>query len=454
MTVSLLKYKRIGIIGGGPCGLAAGKALGFEEDLEIDLFEKNDNIGGLWYYTGNKSTFNKLNDAEIVCNDESNKSEMFSPMYKHLETNIGSNLMEYSGVHFPQGTFIYPKREEVFSYLQKYAATIPTHVNIRYNSFVSALTKINSKWELLFENLKTKEKKVEYYDAIVIANGHFNNPFYPTVEGLEEWKVTFPRSVTHAKYFDDAIEFTNKTVLVVGNSASGIDIATQLSVSAKKVYLSSRTKSEIAEIENHEVTRIGMIKRFDSSTKSILTIDGKAIENVDSIIYCTGYLYDISFLKSYPDIVLDGNQVFNIYKQMFYIPDPSLVLIGLPKFVIPMPFAESQAALIARVLSGRIILPSIEEMREDYAKEVEQKPKGKEFHNLKFPDDVEYCKSLKKWIDDSCVGVAGLDAPIWTDEKIAFRSKTSKKKAERLLKIVDHANKLRANGEDFRLLRD
>lgn len=41
--------KRIAVIGAGPCGLATAKSC-LEENLDVVIFDRTDNIGGLWCY--------------------------------------------------------------------------------------------------------------------------------------------------------------------------------------------------------------------------------------------------------------------------------------------------------------------------------------------------------------------------------------------------------------------
>ena len=83
----LVRYTRIAIIGGGPAGLAAAKSFGLlPTNFEVDLFERNDKLGGVWLYNEKKT--NGLQDAIDINNPSVGRNEFFSPMYKHLETNI------------------------------------------------------------------------------------------------------------------------------------------------------------------------------------------------------------------------------------------------------------------------------------------------------------------------------------------------------------------------------
>lgn len=450
-----VRYTRIAIIGGGPAGLAAAKSFGLlPANFEVDLFERNDKLGGVWLYSGKKP--NGLKDTEDISNPIVGRNELFSPMYKYLETNITGKLMQYANGKFPPDTFVYPTRQEVFQYLQEYSKTIPDVSQVHLSSNVLSVTKKNQIWEVKVENLKNSENSIKQYDAVVLANGHFEVPYIPKVKGLNSWHKKLPKSVTHAKYFNDPIEFANKNVLVVGSSSSGIDIAVQLSVKSKNVYVSNRTKSRGSELNKLRATVIGLITDYDfGNNRSITTAEGETFSDIDAVIFCTGYRYDFPFLKSYMDansvLSVGGDLVHELHKQMFYIPDPSLVFLVLPKNIVPMPLAESQAAVLSRVYSGKMKLPDRETMTTEYFQEL--KNKGKEFHNLKFPADAEYCQMLQQWIEESDLSDYGLSAPIWDKERYQDRSQSGTMKSKRIAKVIDHANTLRAKGNNFELLR-
>ncbi|ODV77620.1 FAD/NAD(P)-binding domain-containing protein [Suhomyces tanzawaensis NRRL Y-17324] len=441
------QYSRIAIIGGGCSGLAAAKALALEpHQFTIDLFERRNQLGGIWNYDVDKARFRPSvpsthNGARESVGPGGLGNQFLSPMYSQLETNLLKDVMEFKDVKFPSTAPDFPSRNEVLDYVVQYSKTIPSGVNFHFLANVISLTN-NADWELVVQGTHGTVASTLHYDAVVVANGHFDIPYIPDVPGLKEWDELRPNSISHAKYFDDGSKFVGEKVLVVGNYASGSDISTQLSVYAEKVYVSTRDPENTTRIPHQQVEHIGLVTNYRASTRLITTED-LTIDNIDHIIFCTGYLYDIPFLKSYPDVITDGLQVHNLYKQIFYINDPSLAFVALNKFIAPMPFAESQAALIARVFSGRYSLPSQKEMDQEYSAELQAKGSGKAFHNLKFPEDVEYCNhilSLLKiqGVEDGFVGY------FWDEHKKQERSTRNKElKNARTLKLVELANQRR-----------
>ena len=453
------RFKRIAVIGGGPTGLAAVKALSLEpaEFSRIDLFERRDRLGGLWYHYGDKSLVKpeipnvSPSQQEITSDNATPADEYFSAIYEYMETNIVHQIMEYSGVDFPVNSKKYPTRSQVLEYIDDYIRSILKGVaKINLNSNVVSLEKVNEIWHIEIEDTVKKTCVKLEYDAVIIANGHFSNPYIPDVPGLSSWNEHYPNTITHSKYYESPGKFRNKRVLVVGNSASGVDISIQLSVCAKDIFVSIRDQ-EKPHFEDGFCQYIGLIEEYNYGTRSVRTTDGLVVSEIDYVIFFTGYLYAIPFLKLEKTIT-DGFQVYDLYKQIFNVYDPSLTFLALLRDVIPMPISESQAALIARVYSGRYKLPPTREMERDYLLELKEKGKGGKFHNYKYPQDVAYCQMLQNLIDEQGVRTPGLVAPIWDESLIKKRSETKAEKNARLENVVEHVKRLRAEGKDFSLL--
>lgn len=447
---------RVAVIGGGPAGLAAAKALMKEPaNLSVDLFERRDQLGGLWYYNGDKSTILPSvpsidpNGREILL-ENGYKNRFSSSMYNHLETNLIDRMMEYKDVPFEPQTLAFVSRSEIHDYLLKYSRTIPQGVNYRLSTNVLEVIKKDNVWRIQSESVEGQPNAEELYDAVVVANGHTELPFVPDTPGLSEWNTQAPGSITHAKYYKDDSEFKNKTVLIVGNYASGVDLATQVGTSADHVYVSVKDESLLIEVDQPNVEYLKLVTGYDfNDNRSAYTVDGKKVSAIDKIIFCTGYLYTFPFLERYLPGVTDGTWVPNIYKQIFNVDDPTLAFVGLPKFIVPMPLSESQGAIVARVFSGRLTLPDVESRREDYERELALRKTGKSFHSLRPPEDYQYCNELHDWITREGLDKEGLLPIYWDQEKIIDREHAKAIKDARYLDVVKHAKTLRKEGRLF-----
>ncbi|MCJ1275849.1 hypothetical protein MMC21_003653 [Puttea exsequens] len=218
-----------------------------------------------------------------------------------------------------------------------------------------------------------------------------------------------------------------QNVLLVGAGVSSTDIARELGPTAGRIYQVSRGgKFDLPPILlPPNATRIGSIASFAKSPSTepgplndssqplpwrVILQDGRELTDIHRVILCTGYHISLPFLKQYHSddtpvnkaddtvLVTDGTQMHNLHKDIFYIPDPSLVFIGVPYYTATFTLFEFQAMVVAAVLSKQAFLPSQSEMRMEYEERVRTRGAGKVFHSLK-DREVEYVDELLGWVN-------------------------------------------------------
>lgn len=463
--------QKIAIVGAGPSGLAAAKHLvAVGAFAQIDVFEQQAEVGGVWNYSAVPQPAQTLNipqtdahgplDQPVAPSQSSGKGEppLFpSPMYDDLHTNIPHTLMRYSDLPFPLGEgeeegegggrkncAIFPSRQVVQEYLVAYSrdvrhlikfstqvvdiAPLPPSYPTEENNNASNTTTTNNnnnsdeRWAVQTKNLLTYQTATETYDAIVVASGHYATPYVPAVEGLSAFVAAHPGAVSHSKLYRSPEAYRDKKVLVVGNSASGLDIASQIrSVARKPVLVSAQTPAapealahyggggggggggieEVPEIRRFLVEGRGV--EFWSGNRRGVTDDGGGekgvvvVENgdnngdrsgngeegkgngrtetdIDAIIYCTGYLYTFPFFESLsspennnnnnnnPPLVTDGRRVHGLAHHLLHARHPTLAFPGLPQKVIPFPLAEAQMGVVARLWANWLPRPTPAEL--------------------------------------------------------------------------------------------
>ncbi|GAA5839962.1 hypothetical protein JCM5353_006687 [Sporobolomyces roseus] len=393
------------IVGAGSSGIAAIK-----EALEVGLhpiaYEASSGVGGAWRYSSDPGDcqvrFDKQGWATFASPLESTSLvPPPSPMYDSLKTNVPTSLMRYRGSQFPPEVGLFASHSQVQAYLENYAH--PLESCIRYNHRVTRIRYTTSedegeqrKW--FAEIAPTDGSAVinEQFDFVMIANGHYSKPFVPFTEGLRTWKG----ELQHARWYRNTKAFENKTVLVVGNSASGYDITREIAMSIHsrrtsdrppatlpKIYQSARSTSNLGIPFDapdspdwaKEVKVFPPIRKVED--KTITFQDGSSLDNVDTIIYATGYYFSFPFLHSTdapwsshpvvrppptPDSSGDstspvdgGLRLHNLDDRfLFYLPDPSAVFLCLPYLVIPFPLAQLQARLASLHFADSPQLPS------------------------------------------------------------------------------------------------
>lgn len=261
---------------------------------------------------------------------------------------------------------------------------------------------------------------IQIFDNVVVASGHYHAPRVPDIPGLSKLKQLFPTRVQHSKGYRTPEPFKNKNVLLIGASVSSTDIARELGPLADNVYQSNRGGAFDlpASMLPENGTRIDEVVAFSFPEKEVSDLgendplpstitlkSGKTICGIHDIIVCTGYHITLPFLPEFHSdntlavdaspttLVTDGSQLHNLHKDIFYIPDPSLIFIGVPYFTATFTLFEFQAMLAAKVVAGKVKLPTEEAMRKEYNERVSLKGYGKTFHSLR-EKEVEYVNEL------------------------------------------------------------
>jgi len=128
---------------------------------------------------------------------------------------------------------------------------------------------------------------------------------------------------------------------------------------------------------------------------------GDELCGVHTVILCTGYHITLPFLSAYHHdnmpvaedndtvLVTDGIQMHNLHMDIFCIPDPILIFVGVQYSSATFTLFEFRAMAAAAFLSGKVDLPSNATMREEYQEKVERKGVGKAYHSSR-GEEIQY----------------------------------------------------------------
>ncbi|KAI0875487.1 hypothetical protein GGS24DRAFT_287211 [Hypoxylon argillaceum] len=97
----------------------------------------------------------------------------------------------------------------------------------------------------------------------------------------------------------------------------------------------------------------------------------------------------------------------------------------VPLRVVAFPFAETQAAVIARVYSGRLSLPSNQDMVSWVEETKRVRGSGKDFQKMSYPIDADYMNEMYDWCQQAKSEQTGayLAAPLWGGRERWLREK-------------------------------
>lgn len=438
-------YRRVAVIGAGPSGLSALRALSDENKFEtIRLFERRDRVGGIWLYDPEPDVFPSPVSKPPSTKLPPSRIPSFEPpagedkgartgIYDTLDSNVGAQVMAFSYAPFP----------EVNSAIstQRYGADNPTrpyqvvagyledgfkdfrHL-LSLNTTVERVEKVKDEWILtLRKSGETYRGKLQDYwwqerfDAVVVATGHYTVPNIPAIWGIDEAYKALPHKFEHSKFFRNPDHYVGKKIIVVGGSISAVDLITDLAAVVKgPLYLSQRGKNPLLD-EGFNLPGVVVkppIRRISADKGGTIEFeDGSSVENFDKIIFGTGYRLSYPFLS--PNPVTPQNRLAGFYQHIFKIGDPSLSVVGQVKAALSFRVYEYQAVAVARFLAGRAILPAVDEQKDWETKRLAYKGPTNNFHEIK-PDLEEYFTWLRDLAGKPADGTKGYELPAWEEK--------------------------------------
>ncbi|KAI0366805.1 FAD/NAD(P)-binding domain-containing protein [Pilatotrama ljubarskyi] len=368
--------RNICVIGAGPAGLAAVKIIKdspqFKEGLwTVTAFEARDKVGGVWLPAP------PTDDPPLT------------PLYDSLTTNLPHPVMAYTSFSFPPSTPLFPPASTVLTYLEAYTAHFQLAPHIRLNTRVvsTAWDAISGKWTVTVRDSTAKSDESCTFDRIVVANGHYRIPRLPNTLGLARWLDE--KRAFHAVYYRNPSDFGDaRTVLVVGAGPSGQDLCTDLLASGRTV-VHSATGAVREDMRDGRLKVRGRVAKYlEPSEGRVVFEDGTEESGIDCAVLATGYKVNFPFLS--PDVVRQAlpppvpplprelyNSTYHVFPLARHIfplveadalPTSSIVFIGLPVRVAPLPLLEAQMRAVLHVFAHPESLGPTEEAIEIIAR--------------------------------------------------------------------------------------
>jgi len=199
------------IIGAGSSGITDAKNLK-QLGIPYDIFEREDGIGGNWYY-------GKPN----------------SSVYRSIHLISSKPLTEYTDFPMPEEYPPYPNHEQALEYFKAYVRHFDLERDIEFNAEVTRVAPVDeaTHWEVTIAR-QDGSSEIRRYRGVIICNGHNWCPKYPTYPG------TFTGKTLHSAKYKTPDVLEGRRVLVIGAGNSGCDIAADSATHARKTFLSTR----------------------------------------------------------------------------------------------------------------------------------------------------------------------------------------------------------------------
>ncbi|XP_076241300.1 uncharacterized protein LOC143183580 [Calliopsis andreniformis] len=353
-----MRKRKVCVIGAGAAGLCAIRHLAPNLNFETKVYEQTNDIGGTWVY------------REITRLDE-NGLPVHSSMYRDLRTNLPAKIMnfpDYMEMNAVQPCCV--SHQEIRTYLQNYATHFDLLKHIQFNKRVESVrlettSEGEDRWIVTIKNLNTKIKEKIIFDAIMVCNGHYFDPYVPAIPGIE----TFSGMIIHSHSYRKPEDFSGKTVMILGASASGIDIGIELVNHGSWVYLSHNNERLNNPLPSNMVEVMG-VERIEGD-RIYLKDQSVIVANV--FMFCTGYRYSFPFLDQNCGIRVNDNYITPLYKHLINIDHPTMCIVGIPSIVIPFPMFHMQVKYFLALLEKKATLPPRSTMLEDSELKVAKK---------------------------------------------------------------------------------
>ncbi|BBI20591.1 putative monooxygenase y4iD [Qipengyuania flava] len=197
------------VIGGGVSGICAGIELG-KLGIDYTLFEKNEDFGGTWFENRYPGCGVDTPSLTYTFSCRPNDWSMYFPLRDEIEGYLLDTAREFG---------LYDK------------ARFRTHVEeARWNT-------ATDQWDVTITTPHGK-RETHSADYLFSAVGILNIPKYPQIDGLDE----FAGEVYHTSRWPAEADLSGKRVAVIGNGASGMQVAPAIADEVSRMTIFARSK--------------------------------------------------------------------------------------------------------------------------------------------------------------------------------------------------------------------
>ena len=179
------------VIGAGASGLAIAKTFK-QRGIPFDCVEREHDVGGLW-----------------------NAATASGVVYKTCHMVSSKEFTSFEDFPFPDDYPAYPSHAQAVDYLRGYAREFGVLDKIEFGKVVERIAPDDNGWQVRIAG----ESSPRRYTGVVVANGHHEEPRWPSYPGV------FTGEMIHSRAYKGPEQLAGKRVLLIGAGNSGCDIA-------------------------------------------------------------------------------------------------------------------------------------------------------------------------------------------------------------------------------------
>ncbi|KAF6806737.1 thiol-specific monooxygenase [Colletotrichum sojae] len=371
MAAQLPPKRRVAVIEAGPAGAIATDALVKEQAFDtVRVFDRRDRAGGTWVLT--KDDIPGIPSiAELLSGnaDLTLPAPQTFPSDTPLSDDVNSPRLRYADTAAHELLHSNLPPEIMAFIIRQWVEDVFTkggHSNlVEYNTTVELAEKRRDEWVLTLRRAVRGGEKNEWwqetFDALIVASGHYHQPWIPSIPGLATYEARFPGRIQHTKHYLTAEDYKDKITFV------------------------------------------------DAETGRITFVDGTWVDDVDVLLFATGYGFSFSFLSEIKSV---NKRIPGLYQHVFLAKDPSVAFLGMCTGGFGLRIFEWQAAAAARVFAGRGKLPSRKDMEIWEERRVAEKGDSPAFWTL-LPDFEVHFEALRAIAGDPAPRTTGRVLPVY-----------------------------------------
>lgn len=208
---------RIVCVGAGASGLQiAYKAERVLENIELQIYEKNSDIGGTW----------------------------LENRYPGCTCDIPSHSYQFTWARNPSWSHFYSSAQEIWQYFKDVATKHDLEKYIQLKTTVEAATWQEDRGQWTIRALGPDGVPFEdWCDILISGTGVLNSWKYPDIPGID----LFKGKLMHSAKWDATYDLTGKTVAVVGGGSSAVQIIPAIRPKVKKLVPFLRSPTWITQ---------------------------------------------------------------------------------------------------------------------------------------------------------------------------------------------------------------
>mmetsp|Transcript_64211 Transcript_64211/g.165278 ORF Transcript_64211/g.165278 Transcript_64211/m.165278 type:complete len:574 (+) Transcript_64211:60-1781(+) len=204
---------RVCVIGAGAAGLTTMKQLKDQGISNIDCFEKENAVGGIFLYGEHKNG-----------------------VYDNATLTISNYLMAFSDMP-PTGHRYHWHHSEYYEYLQEYARKFDLLRHVTFRTSVLCVEGEPGKWHVVVQTSGAEPVDMGYYDVVAVCSGTHQAEHIPNIPGIEG----FTGKMLHSGEYKNNARFAGKDCVVVGIGESAADVVREISDVSSSTTLAIRS---------------------------------------------------------------------------------------------------------------------------------------------------------------------------------------------------------------------